>query len=151
MKKTLAVLLLLLALCSLSACAAVNGAERPESGEMPAAGEMPEGMPDMGEMPEGMPDMDEMPSAGGGTSAGSGPSAGSGTSALQVEVAETVSGEVTSIVGNEVTLETDAGEEVYLLPVGMPIGSGDFTSVSAGMRLTLSLSAEGGVVAASVA
>ena len=52
----------------------------------------------------------------------------------------TVSGTVASIVGNEVTLTLDqpAGETaVFLLPVGMPIGRGDFSSVTAGNRLRI--------------
>ena len=52
---------------------------------------------------------------------------------------KTVSGTVQSIVGNEVVLLINGGEETatYLLPVGMVIGQKDFTSVKAGNRLTI--------------
>ena len=68
-----------------------------------------------------------------------------------------MTGEVESIVGNEVTLLLTDGTEssaqataTYLLPVGMPIGTGDYSTVSTGMVLELSLDADGDVVAASV-
>ena len=139
---------------------------------------MPEGM----ERPEGM-DLPE----------GTGTTGGAQSQTLQVEVAETVTGEVESIVGNEVTLlltdgttapaepeaaatpaatpaaseapaetedaeaaereETESSAQAtatYLLPVGMPIGAGDYSTVSTGMVLELSLDADGDVVAASV-
>lgn len=142
---------------------------------------MPEGM----ELPEG---------TGTGTVGGTGTAGGGAQSqTLQVEVAETVTGEVESIVGNEVTLlladgtaapaepeaaatpaatpaaseapaetedaeaaqteETESSAQAtatYLLPVGMPIGAGDYSTVSTGMVLELSLDADGDVVAASV-
>lgn len=53
----------------------------------------------------------------------------------------TVTGTVASIVGNEVTLtlsgEQEGEQAVYLLPVGMAIGRGDFSTVSTGNRLRI--------------
>ena len=96
----------------------------------------------------------QAPSRGERQETAAGPGVGNGTAGeeLQVEVAETVTGEVESIVGNEVTLLPEGGGDAaaYLLPVGMSVGSGDYSSVTAGMTLSLSLDAEGRVVAASV-
>lgn len=181
MKRSNAARTACLALALVLAAACLAGCESAQGGAADFGGEMPEGM----ELPEG---------TGTGTVGGTGTAGGGAQSqTLQVEVAETVTGEVESIVGNEVTLlltdgtaapaepeaaatpaatpaaseapaETEDAEAAqteetessgqatatYLLPVGMPIGAGDYSTVSTGMVLELSLDADGDVVAASV-
>lgn len=184
MKRSNAARTACLALALVLAAACLAGCESAQGGAADFGGEMPEGM----ELPEGM-DLPE----GTGTAGGTGTTGGAQSQTLQVEVAETVTGEVESIVGNEVTLlltdgtaapaepeaaatpaatpaaseapaETEDAEAAqteetessgqatatYLLPVGMPIGTGDYSTVSTGMVLELSLDADGDVVAASV-
>ena len=184
MKRSNAARTACLALALVLAAACLAGCESAQGGAADFGGEMPEGM----ERPEGM-DLPE----GTGTVGGTGTTGGAQSQTLQVEVAETVTGEVESIVGNEVTLlltdgtaapaepeaaatpaatpaaseapaETEDAEAAqteetessgqatatYLLPVGMPIGTGDYSTVSTGMVLELSLDADGDVVAASV-
>lgn len=171
MKRSNAARTACLALALVLAAACLAGCESAQGGAADFGGEMPEGM----ERPEGT-----------GTAGGTGTTGGAQSQTLQVEVAETVTGEVESIVGNEVTLlltdgtapsaeaetaepaELPAGTEdaeaaqteetessaqataTYLLPVGMPIGTGDYSTVSTGMVLELSLDADGDVVAASI-
>lgn len=178
MKRSNAARTACLALALVLAAACLAGCESAQGGAADFGGEMPEGM----ELPEGT-----------GTAGGTGTTGGAQSQTLQVEVAETVTGEVESIVGNEVTLlltdgtaapaapeaaatpaatpaaseapaETEDAEAAqteetessgqatatYLLPVGMPIGAGDYSTVSTGMVLELSLDADGDVVAASV-
>lgn len=157
MKRSNAARTACLALALVLAAACLAGCESAQGGAADFGGEMPEGM----ERPEGM----EPPEGTGtGTAGGTGTVGGTGTAGggaqsqtLQVEVAETVTGEVESIVGNEVTLLLTDGTDpsaqataTYLLPVGMPIGTGDYSTVSTGMVLELSLDADGDVVAASV-
>lgn len=151
MKRSNAARTACLALALVLAAACLAGCESAQGGAAHFGGEMPEGM----ELPEGM----EPPEGTGtGTVGGTGTAGGGAQSqTLQVEVAETVTGEVESIVGNEVTLLLTDGTEpsaeataTYLLPVGMPIGTGDYSTVSTGMVLELSLDADGDVVAASV-
>ncbi len=187
MKRSNAARTACLALALVLAAACLAGCESAQGGAADFGGEMPEGM----ERPEGM----EPPEGTGtGTVGGTGTAGGGAQSqTLQVEVAETVTGEVESIVGNEVTLlltdgtaapaepeaaatpaatpaaseapaetedaeaaqteETESSAQAtatYLLPVGMPIGTGDYSTVSTGMVLELSLDADGDVVAASV-
>ena len=139
MKRSNAARTACLALALVLAAACLAGCESAQGGAADFGGEMPEGM----EPPEG---------TGTGTAGG-----GAQSQTLQVEVAETVTGEVESIVGNEVTLLLTDGTApsaqataTYLLPVGMPIGTGDYSTVSTGMVLELSLDADGDVVAASV-
>lgn len=184
MKRSNAARTACLALALVLAAACLAGCESAQGGAADFGGEMPEGM----ELPEGME-----PPEGTGTAGGTGTTGGAQSQTLQVEVAETVTGEVESIVGNEVTLlltdgtaapaepeaaatpaatpaaseapaETEDAEAAqteepessaqatatYLLPVGMPIGAGDYSTVSTGMVLELSLDADGDVVAASV-
>lgn len=184
MKRSNAARTACLALALVLAAACLAGCESAQGGAADFGGEMPEGM----ELPEGME-----PPEGTGTAGGTGTTGGAQSQTLQVEVAETVTGEVESIVGNEVTLlltdgtaapaepeaaatpaatpaaseapaETEDAEAAqteetessgqatatYLLPVGMPIGTGDYSTVSTGMVLELSLDADGDVVAASV-
>lgn len=184
MKRSNAARTACLALALVLAAACLAGCESAQGGAADFGGEMPEGM----ERPEGM----ELPE-GTGTAGGTGTTGGAQSQTLQVEVAETVTGEVESIVGNEVTLlltdgtaapaepeaaatpaatpaaseapaetedaeaaqteETESSAQAtatYLLPVGMPIGAGDYSTVSTGMVLELSLDADGDVVAASV-
>lgn len=184
MKRSNAARTACLALALVLAAACLAGCESAQGGAADFGGEMPEGM----ERPEGME-----PPEGTGTAGGTGTTGGAQSQTLQVEVAETVTGEVESIVGNEVTLlltdgtaapaepeaaatpaatpaaseaptETEDAEAAqteetessgqatatYLLPVGMPIGTGDYSTVSTGMVLELSLDADGDVVAASV-
>ena len=142
MKRSNAARTACLALALVLAAACLAGCESAQGGAADFGGEMPEGM----ELPEGT-----------GTAGGTGTTGGAQSRTLQVEVAETVTGEVESIVGNEVTLLLTDGTEssaqataTYLLPVGMPIGTGDYSTVSTGMVLELSLDADGDVVAASV-
>lgn len=181
MKRSNAARTACLALALVLAAACLAGCESAQGGAADFGGEMPEGM----ELPEG---------TGTGTVGSTGTAGGGAQSqTLQVEVAETVTGEVESIVGNEVTLlltdgtaapaepeaaatpaatpaaseapaetedaeaaqteETESSAQAtatYLLPVGMPIGTGDYSTVSTGMVLELSLDADGDVVAASV-
>ena len=184
MKRSNAARTACLALALVLAAACLAGCESAQGGAADFGGEMPEGM----ERPEGME-----PPEGTGTAGGTGTTGGAQSQTLQVEVAETVTGEVESIVGNEVILlltdgtaapaepeaaatpaatpaaseapaETEDAEAAqteetessgqatatYLLPVGMPIGTGDYSTVSTGMVLELSLDADGDVVAASV-
>ncbi len=184
MKRSNAARTACLALALVLAAACLAGCESAQGGAADFGGEMPEGM----ERPEGME-----PPEGTGTAGGTGTTGGAQSQTLQVEVAETVTGEVESIVGNEVTLlltdgtaapaepeaaatpaatpaaseapaetedaeaaqteETESSAQAtatYLLPVGMPIGTGDYSTVSTGMVLELSLDADGDVVAASV-
>ena len=184
MKRSNAARTACLALALVLAAACLAGCESAQGGAADFGGEMPEGM----ELPEGME-----PPEGTGTAGGTGTTGGAQSQTLQVEVAETVTGEVESIVGNEVTLlltdgtaapaepeaaatpaatpaaseapaetedaeaaqteETESAAQAtatYLLPVGMPIGTGDYSTVSTGMVLELSLDADGDVVAASV-
>ena len=184
MKRSNAARTACLALALVLAAACLAGCESAQGGAADFGGEMPEGM----ERPEGME-----PPEGTGTAGGTGTTGGAQSQTLQVEVAETVTGEVESIVGNEVTLlltdgtaapaepeaaatpaatpaaseapaETEDAEAAqteetessgqatatYLLPVGMPIGTGDYSTVSTGMVLELSLDADGDVIAASV-
>lgn len=136
MKRSNAARTACLALALVLAAACLAGCESAQGGAADFGGEMPEGM----ELPEG-----------------TGTAGGVQSQTLQVEVAETVTGEVESIVGNEVTLLLTDGTApsaqataTYLLPVGMPIGTGDYSTVSTGMVLELSLDADGDVVAASV-
>ena len=178
MKRSNAARTACLALALVLAAACLAGCESAPGGAADFGGEMPAGM----ELPEGT-----------GTAGGTGTTGGAQSQTLQVEVAETVTGEVESIVGNEVTLlltdgttapaepeaaatpaatpaaseapaetedaeaaqteETESSAQAtatYLLPVGMPIGTGDYSTVSTGMVLELSLDADGDVVAASV-
>ena len=142
MKRSNAARTACLALALVLAAACLAGCESAQGGAADSGGEMPEGM----ELPEGT-----------GTAGGTSTAGGAQSQTLQVEVAETVTGEVESIVGNEVTLLLTDGTEpsaeataTYLLPVGMPIGTGDYSTVSTGMVLELSLDADGDVVAASV-
>ena len=190
MKRSNAARTACLALALVLAAACLAGCESAQGGAADFGGEMPEGM----ELPEGMERPEGTGTAGGtGTVGGTGTTGGAQSQTLQVEVAETVTGEVESIVGNEVTLlltdgtaapaepeaaatpaatpaaseapaETEDAEAAqteetessgqatatYLLPVGMPIGTGDYSTVSTGMVLELSLDADGDVVAASV-
>lgn len=148
MKRSNAARTACLALALVLAAACLAGCESAQGGAADFGGEMPEGM----ELPEGME-----PPEGTGTAGGTGTTGGAQSQTLQVEVAETVTGEVESIVGNEVTLLLTDGTDpsaqataTYLLPVGMPIGTGDYSTVSTGMVLELSLDADGDVVAASV-
>ena len=184
MKRSNAARTACLALALVLAAACLAGCESAQGGAADFGGEMPEGL----ERPEGME-----PPEGTGTAGGTGTTGGAQSQTLQVEVAETVTGEVESIVGNEVTLlltdgtaapaepeaaatpaatpaaseapaetedaeaaqteETESSAQAtatYLLPVGMPIGTGDYSTVSTGMVLELSLDADGDVVAASV-
>ena len=136
MKRSNAARTACLALALVLAAACLAGCESAQGGAADFGGEMPEGM----ELPEG-----------------TGTTGGAQSQTLQVEVAETVTGEVESIVGNEVTLLLTDGTApsaeataTYLLPVGMPIGTGDYSTVSTGMVLELSLDVDGDVVAASV-
>ena len=155
MKRSNAARTACLALALVLAAACLAGCESAQGGAADFGGEMPEGM----ELPEGMERPEGMkPPEGTGTVGGTGTAGGGAQSqTLQVEVAETVTGEVESIVGNEVTLLLTDGPApsaeataTYLLPVGMPIGTGDYSTVSTGMVLELSLDADGDVVAASV-
>ena len=89
MKRSNAARTACLALALVLAAACLAGCESAQGGAADFGGEMPEGM----ERPEGT-----------GTAGGTGTTGGAQSQTLQVEVAETVTGEVESIVGNEVTL-----------------------------------------------
>ena len=89
MKRSNAARTACLALALVLAAACLAGCESAQGGAADFGGEMPEGM----ELPEGT-----------GTAGGTGTTGGAQSQTLQVEVAETVTGEVESIVGNEVTL-----------------------------------------------
>ena len=98
------------------------------SGEMPSGGDMP----DMsgGEMPD-MGDMDMSDFGGGGNGGGGNGGGGRGKS-------------------SSATIEKSGEEATYILPVGMPIGSGDYSNISEGDILTLTINSEGIVCAAEV-
>ncbi|MEA4969032.1 MAG: hypothetical protein VB051_00720 [Candidatus Pelethousia sp.] len=133
------------------------------SGDMPSF----DGMPTGGELPS-----DERPSGdltqtqggrqGGRQNAdedavqGEGAGGQGGDAMAQQDDGNTVYGRIAAIVGNKVTLTLGTrdesgtlvyGEETaeYLLPVGMAIGTGDFSSVTKGMtlRITLETPADG--------
>lgn len=119
----------------------------PSGGEMPdmpgVQGEAPSG--GSGEKPSGSKDEGKPQRPASATSA----SEGAGGKGGGVSVSENeVIGKVQSIAGNYVTLligESANGtitygeeEKSYLLPVGMSIGTGDFSSVTVGMALKLS-------------
>ena len=120
---------------------------RAASGEMPG-GEMPSGEMPSGEMPDGEAPSGSMP--GGETAAEGEGTAADGAVQEAQAAGEAVIGQVESIVGNRVVLllgeqgengAFSAGTETaeYLLPVGMAIGTGDFTSVTEGMVLQLTV------------
>jgi hypothetical protein len=102
-----------------------SSGERP-SGNMGkrSSGEMPSGEMPSGEMPSG-----EMPSGASGT----GDSTQSGTQG-----------------GRSVTLDYTGETATYLLPVGMAIGTGDFSDVTEGMVLSLTLSADSTITAVTI-
>ncbi len=121
-----------------------EGMTFPEGMDMPEGIEFPEGM----ERPEGMGRQDGMERPSGGRPDTQGEVQGQNSVQLGLEEDE-ILGKVESITGNRVELllgtlkggEISYGTEVaaYLLPVGMKIGSSDFSSVSAGMVLKLSM------------
>lgn len=190
MKRSNAARTACLALALVLAAACLAGCESAQGGAADFAAKCPR---EWNARRDGTPGGDRYCPAGPVLPAGTGTTGGAQSQTLQVEVAETVTGEVESIVGNEVTLlltdgtaapaepeaaatpaatpaaseapaETEDAEAAqteetessgqatatYLLPVGMPIGTGDYSTVSTGMVLELSLDADGDVVAASV-
>lgn len=123
-----------------SAAPAQNGdVTQAEAPQMPDDGEMPDGMefPANGEMPE----RGEMPEGGmGGGRGQSGEKGGQGGMG-------SMSGQNASQAA-EIKLSGETAK--YILPVGMNIGSGDYSSVTSGMVLELSLDADGNVIACSI-
>ena len=117
----------------------VKQSEKPEGMEMPEGMEAPEGMekpegmerPEGGNFPEdGMTEGMEMPQGGSFPGGGQMPQSGRG--------------------GQSVEIELNGETGVYILPVGMKFGSGDYSSVTSGMVLQLKLDADGNVVAGSI-
>ena len=106
-----------------------TGGERP-SGNM---GERPSGEA-TGEMPAGGPPSDEMPSG----------------SAFSGEKQQDAATGLAKQSGRSVTLDYTGETETYLLPVGMAIGTGDFSDVTEGMVLSISLNAEGTITAVTI-
>ena len=118
------------------------------NGEMPEGGfgDFPGGMGEMpGEMPEGM---GERPQGSRENGEGRPAQGEGGPDMAGMAIGENqVIGKVQSIAGNYATLligKSENGsitytdeEQSYLLPVGMSIGTGDFSSVTAGMVLSL--------------
>lgn len=118
------------------------------SGDMPSgdrptmgSGEMPTGeRPAMGsgEMPTGeMPDMSggEMPSGSWGGGEGGRSNSASGEGSAQ---------------GANVELTYTGETATYLIPVGLTVGTGDFSSISEGMVLRLAFSENGAITAVSI-
>mgnify|MGYP006874685449 CR=1 FL=1 len=119
-----------------------EGMPKPEDGQMPGNdrmprrgdGEMPEGMefPEMGEMPEGM----EMPEMGEGGKGGNGGRGGMG--------------------GKSSASVNKSGETAtYIIPVGMTVSGAsgrdsDYSAISVGNVLRLTVNSEGYVVAAEI-
>lgn len=160
MKKILLFILAAIMILSLSACGNKNAqtiksdSSQVENDESESkiknergsfSGSRPEGMPDIsGSRPEGMPEM-----------SGSRPEGMPDKSDNKANY--DVVGKVKEIVGNEVTLEImtkseetseykSSGEtETYIIPVGMSIGTGDFTKITTGVTLGLSLNSDGEV------
>ncbi len=122
-------------------------------------GEMPslDGMPTGGDMPSGERPGGDTAQAQGGRQGGqknadadTAQGAPGGDAVPMQDDGSAIYGRVAAIVGNKVTLtlgERDEsgtlvyGEETaeYLLPVGMAIGTGDFSSVTKGMALRITL------------
>ncbi len=98
------------------------------SGERPNGGQRPSG--DSGERPSG----GQMPSG----SFGEGPSGG-----MTFENGQSLQAGMNAAgAGRSVTLTYSGETRTFLLPVGMAIGTGDFSNVSKGMVLALSLDGE---------
>jgi hypothetical protein len=112
-----------------------NASDGATSGEMPSgklsSGEMPSG-----EMPSGEAPSDKMLS-------GEAPSFNS-------SAAQSGNAGVTRQSGRNVSLIYTGETATYLLPVGMAIGSGDFSDVTEGMVLSLTLNAEETIIAVSI-
>ncbi|MCE5234453.1 MAG: hypothetical protein ABFC62_08185 [Clostridiaceae bacterium] len=150
----MAALLLLFAGCSKKEEETVRVGPLGQNGTF--SGELPEGftggdMSGMGDMPQ-WDGQGEPPQWDGQGARPSGrPEGGeAGFPAFDQAEGDAVYGRVETIVGNKVTLTLGEygadgvivyGEETadYLLPVGMAIGSGDFTSVAKGMVLKLTV------------
>lgn len=126
------------------------------TGGMPT-GDMPTGGMPTGERPSGAPTGDRAA----GEKAASGRS-GQGEAQAALNADHTLTGRVESIVGNEAVLTPgEYGEDgtlvydeetaaTYLLPVGMPIGDGDFSSVASGMVLQLSFNEADAIIGVSI-
>ncbi len=97
-----------------------NASGGASSGEAPA-GAMPSGAPS-GEMPAGQMPSDDTSSAQSGSTR----------------------------QGRSISLTYSGETATYLLPVGMAIGTGDFSDVTVGMVLSLTLDAEGTITAVSI-
>ncbi len=108
-----------------------NMGERPSGN---ATGEMPSGGPPSGEMPAGGPPSGEMPS-------GNPPS---GEKQQESATGTAKQG------GRSVTLDYTGETATYLLPVGMAIGTGDFSDVTEGMVLSLTLNADSTITAVTI-
>ena len=126
-----------------------SGASGEQSGENPSGtsgtgqrgnwsasgGNATDGAPS-GEMPSGEAPSGQMPS-------GEAPS-GDKAAALSGNAGGTQQG------GRSVSLTYSGDTATYLLPVGMAIGSGDFSDVTEGMVLSLTLDTEGTITAVSI-
>lgn len=91
------------------------------------SGEMPSGQTFSGEAPSGQMPSGEAPSG---------------------DIAAALSGNAGG--GRSVSLTYSGDTATYLLPVGMAIGSGDFSDVTEGMVLSLTLDTEGTITAVSI-
>ena len=116
--------------------------ERMQVGESPtASGEKPSfgsGERPTGQMPSGeRPGNGQMPSGG---------KTVSGDEANVVLEGQPVQ-QGSAAMGRSVSLTYSGETATYLLPVGMSIGSGDFSNISEGMVLALSFNAEGDISA----
>lgn len=112
-----------------------SGGERPSMQVSEGSGERPSG----GQMPSG--GSGERPSGGQMTSGGFGERP-SGNMTFESSGQSLQEGGASSGTGRSVTLTYSGETKTFLLPVGMAIGSGDFSNVSKGMVLALSLDGE---------
>ncbi|MEL7601632.1 MAG: hypothetical protein AAGU77_00590 [Bacillota bacterium] len=112
-----------------------NTSDGATSGEMPS-GKLSSGEIPSGEMPSGEAPSDKMLS-------GESPSFNS-------SAAQSGNAGVTRQSGRSVSLTYTGETATYLLPVGMAIGSGDFSDVTEGMVLSLTLNAEETITAVSI-
>lgn len=112
--------------------------QKVQIGEAPQ-GEVPEGTDTFGtgERPSG-----EKRSFGTGQRPGGGQALSGENNVQSIQASGNSGG-----MGRSVSLDYTGETSTYLLPVGMAIGSGDFSNVSEGMVLALSLNEEGAITA----
>lgn len=124
-----------------SSMEAPEGQNMPE-GQMPPAGGAPQGAVPEGTFAAGERSGGAKRPFGGGQPMSGGQMPAGENNARSVQAFGNPSG-----MGRSVSLEYTGETATYLLPVGMAIGSGDFSNVSEGMVLALSMNEEGVITA----